>query len=276
MTRLRLAALLATLLTAAAAPAAQAANPCPQAFDVLRALYPGAEAPAPDGRVRLGDGHTVAPISASASDSTPAVVCKVWPADESLLLAAVPLLEDVPESNDSRAGDLGVYVLDSATLKVRHSLRMTGLLSQDAIRLNALTLDTARYTVAGKRAFGVRIARSNTSQPNPMQQTSLRLFLPEGDTLRLVLDGVAVASFSGEWDTQCEGEFIRQRMTLAMAGRNMEGTDTVEETRAEMQDGKCVESVVKRERNRYTFPLEDGQFLIPITAVAQDSPLDGG
>ena len=253
------------------AGAAHAATPCPQAADIVRAIWPSASGPDARGRMPLGDSHSMARVPLREFESEPRVACKVWPADNHLMLAAVPVMADVPDSDDGNAGDLGLYVLDAHTLHVRQSLRITGLMTDDAIRIFDVTLDTARYSVDGKRAFGVRIARANGSQPNPFQETSLRLFVPEGDSLRMALDGVSMERLQGEYDTHCKGEFIRTRRTLAMSGRNLAATEVVTTTRADEKDGKCVEETVDTTRHRYTLPYEDGQFLIPIALVSLDN-----
>ncbi|MFJ1300045.1 hypothetical protein ACILG0_08760 [Pseudomonadota bacterium AL_CKDN230030165-1A_HGKHYDSX7] len=262
----------ALALTAAlCAGTAHAATPCPQAADIVRAIWPSASGPDARGRMPLGDSHSMARIPLREFESVPRVACKIWPADNHLMLAAVPVMADVPDSNDGNAGDLGLYVLDAHTLQVRQSLRITGLMTDDAIRIFNVTLDTARYSVDGKRAFGVRIERANESQPNPFQDTSLRLFVPDGDTLRMALDGVSMERLQGEYDTHCKGEYIRTRRTLAMSGRNLMATEVVTTTRADEKEGKCVEETVDTTRHRYTLPYEDGQFLIPIALVSVDN-----
>lgn len=266
---------MAALLLASAAGKALAAPNCPQAADIVRSLYPHASAPDQEGDMKLGDGQGKTIVSETEYSSSPRVVCKVWPANESLLLAAVPLMEDQPQNPGGNNGDLAVYVLDRETLKPRQSLRIHGLMSDDAIQIVGLSLDTARYEADGERAFGVRIMREGSSRANPFSETSLRLFVPDGDQLRMVLGGLLMDRSTGEWDTTCAGRFSETHLTLAMNGRNLIATEKTEESRAGVKDKDCVESTVSQGKKRHTLPYQDGQFHIPVDMVSMDNEYSG-
>lgn len=117
-----------------------------------------------------------------------AVICKIWPANPDLLLAAIPLMRDGPSRDFGHDGDLRILVLDRATLKVHEHLQLDGLMSDDAMRISDVSFDTARYDVApGRRAFGLRISRTGSSRANPFSETS-RSALQEGDCVEKLQD----------------------------------------------------------------------------------------
>ncbi len=144
--------------------------------------------------------------------------CRVWPADTALTLMAVPVLADTPDGGADQDGDLDLLVVDSATLRPRATLRLANEISSDAIRFDRVSLDTARYQLStDTRAFGVRTQRSNSSQPNPFNDTQLQLFALNGNALEAVTERMVVAHFNGEWDTRCSGDFIDIKRTLELS-----------------------------------------------------------
>ncbi|MEN4920546.1 hypothetical protein ABE485_17880 [Achromobacter spanius] len=259
---------LAALLACGAAQAARDA--CPQAADIVRAAYPQAPAPDADGNVRLGRDNVVIRISDAEFGEPFAVTCKAWPANPDLLLAAIPLMQDRPDQDDGHDGDLRILVLDRATLKVLHDLRLDGLMSDDAVRLGGVSFDTARYDVApGRRAFGLRISREGSSRANPFSETSLRLFDIGPKGLDMVLDGLVVDRSNGEWDTNCAGEFTERSVSLAMGGgsanglRDLTATESHESSRAAMQHGDCVEKILDKGKTTRTLKFDGRRYQIP-------------
>lgn len=176
--------------------------------------------------------------------------CRIWPADTSLTLIAVPFLGPEGPNGDSQSGDLDVLVVDSASLRSRASLRLPDVMSSDAIHVDSVGLDTARYNLApGVRAFGVRSSRSNSSQPNPFSETRLQLLVFSGNILEAITGQIVVSSSGGEWDTRCAGEFHETKRTLevgpspaqgwAMLTIRERGSSTVNH---EDTKGDCVEA----------------------------------
>jgi len=266
---------LAALLACGAAQAARDA--CPQAADIVRAVYPQAPAPDAEGRVRLGQDNLVVQISDDEFGAPFAVTCKAWPANPNLLLAAIPLVQDGPDDADGHDGDLQILVLDRATLNMLHDLRLEGLMSDDAIRVSGVSFDTARYDVApGRRAFGLRISREGSSRANPFSETSLRLFDIGAQRLDMVLDGLIVDRSSGEWDTNCAGEFTERTVSLAMDAAQTQGlrdivaTESYESSRSAVQHGDCVEKTVDKGKTPHTLKFDGQRYRIPESLRALD------
>ena len=137
--------------------------------------------------------------------------CRVWPADTSLTLIAVPVLGPEEFNGEVQQGDLDVLVVDSTTLRPRAGLRLAEAMSSDAIRVNGVSLDTARYRLSPNvRAFGVRTSRSGSSRANPFADTRLQLLVFNDGVLEAITDPIVMYSSGGEWDTNCAGEFHEQ------------------------------------------------------------------
>lgn len=176
--------------------------------------------------------------------------CRVWPADTSLTLIAVPFLGPEGPNGDSQSGDLDVLVIDSASLRPRAALRLPDVMSSDAIHVDSVGLDTARYNLSPSvRAFGVRSSRSNSSQPNPFSETRLQLLVFSGNLLEAITGQIVVSSSGGEWDTRCAGEFHETKRTLEVGPSPAQGwaTLTIRERGSstvnhEDATGDCVEA----------------------------------
>jgi len=176
--------------------------------------------------------------------------CRVWPADTSVTLMAVPLLGPEEFNGDVQQGDLDVLVVDSATLRPRAGLRLPDAMSSDAIRVDGVHLDTARYHLsADTRAFGVRITRSGSSRANPFGDEKLQLFVNEGSRLEVITDPIVMQRTNGEWDTNCAGEFQELSRTLEVGAVPKQGWAPLrirerssETLQREDADGNCNET----------------------------------
>lgn len=260
--------------------AAQAATgPCPEAASIVRTVYNNDDKPDAQGRVRLKDNHAIVTISNADVGAPFAVTCKAWPANPDLLLVAVPLMQDTPDPENGHDGELDVLVLDRQTLQVRQRLQLPDLMSDDAVRIDSLSFDTARYDVAqDRRAFGIRIEREGPSRANPLSETSLRLFVVDGDALRMVLGGLVVNRSSGEWDTNCAGKFNESAVSLAIGKGQSKGyRDLVaNEARstshgAVQQGGGCTERTMQDGTTRHTLRFDGKRYRIPERLRSMDS-----
>lgn len=150
------------------------------------------------------------------SDSPKSAICRIWPAHPELTLAAVPLMTQQYSDYDN-VGDMELLVLDSTTLDVKQRLRLPERMSDDAIRITGLALDTARWKVTPEQtAFGLRISRTGSSRVNPFSETALSLYVIDNSQLRPILNGIVLENSSGEWDGNCEGTFSDSKRSLAL------------------------------------------------------------
>jgi hypothetical protein len=197
-------------------------------------------------------------------------VCKVWPANEALTIAALPLPQK-NNSDDEGTDDLEVLVADTASGTVIAHQFQKGAISYDAIRFSGLTLDTARYQLTPQnRAFGVRVVHEGSSRVNPFSQTALSLYVVDGQSLRTVVDRLLVEDSGGEWDGNCAGAFNNTTRTLDLGPAGKEGYVTLKVTEKSsdtvnvVKNGECQYDVSKSAK-RATFTLEyrNGKYGVP-------------
>ncbi len=197
--------------------------------------------------------------------------CRVWPADTRLTLIAVPLLGPEEANGDGQAGDLDILVIDSNTLQARAALRLADAVSSDAIRVDGIYLDTARYRLdADTRAFGVRVTRSGSSRANPFGEEQLQLFVHDGSRLQAITNPIVMQSNGGEWDTNCTGEFQQRSRTLEVGPTPAQGWATLyirergEDTeQREDAGGNCSETRTALPAKRYTLTPQGQHYPLP-------------
>lgn len=262
------------------AGAAQAApDACPDDADIVRALYPGVQAPDARGRVHVPGTDAVILVANVAAGDPFGLTCKAWPANPDLLLVAVPLMRDQSEAEaaDGHEGDLDVLVLERATLKPLRQRRLKGLMMDDAVALTSLTFDTARYDLMpDRRAFGIRISRAAGSRVSLYGESSLRLFVMGERELEMVLDGMVVSGTRGDWDTRCAGDVEERKVTVGLGSGSSQGyrdlslTEARERRLFETQGDDCGERTVGKDRIRHTLRFEGKGYVIPEALRSMD------
>jgi hypothetical protein len=259
-------------------PAWATADDCGDAAALLRQAYPKVQKSADGGSFTL-EPHTSIAL-ADPQDLTPGLVCKVWPAHGDLLLVAVPLIDSSQPSDYAHAGDIELLVVDRKSLQVRQRLLQPGLMNDDAIAIRKVEFDTGRYRLAPDvTAFGLRIEMANHSQPNPFSETDLRLYAVAGNALRLVLDGLVVAGFGGEGDTNCAGSFHSSQVSLAMSPTIHHGyhdITVVERLDTDNplpdQNGECQSHPGKSVSRTYRLRYDGSRYQAPAALKALDPP----
>ena len=131
---------------------------------------------------------------ATSPEALVAAACKLWPFDKSALIVAAAYAQDKEHDKN-----LVVALVDAKTMAVRAAFR--GVVREDAtwsVAQGSLRIDTAPYDLApGMRAFGVDV----TSEPiagtlvRDGVTASRSLFVADGPTLRLVLDGFVLTTW---------------------------------------------------------------------------------
>ena len=266
------------LAAASLGPAQASADDCGDAAALLRQAYPKIQKSA-DGRSFTLEPHTSIPL-AVPQDGMPGLVCKVWPAHDDLLLVAVPLIDSVQSADGQHVGDIELLVVDRKTLQVRQRLLQPRLMNDDAVAIRGIEFDTARYGLApGVTAFGLRIDMANHSQPNPFNETDLRLYAISGNALQAVLDGLAVAGHGGEGDTSCAGSFHSSQVSLAMSPRIHRGYhDIIAVERKDTdeplpdKDGECQSHPGKSVSRTYRLRYDGHRYPVPAELKAMDPP----
>ncbi|UHS60660.1 hypothetical protein HRR99_03560 [Agrobacterium vaccinii] len=239
-----------------------------EAEEIIRNAYPDATKSG-DETFTVGGSAISVNDSEVAVDAPQVMRCRVWSANPQLTLVAVPLMTSMNE--DGNEGDLDLLVVETATSAVKHRLRLENRMNDDALRISAVEFDTARYRLAkDQTAFGLRISTSGSSRPNPYSDVSLWLFTLENGALRPVLDGMIVSKNTGEWDTNCAGEFQSVQTTLSIGQTASQGhldiiaTETGSTTTSALgKDGDCNDTVVTSKPQKLKLVYNGQQYPIP-------------
>ena len=239
-----------------------------RAAAIVQQAYPKAKSMAKDSFAV--DGAIINLPSPDSIGSDPhAIVCKAWPAQPQKLLVAVPLM--TKPGDDENEGDLELLVLDRATLKVQQRLKLPGRMSDDAVQIRNVALDTARYQLSPSViAFGLRLTQENNSRANPFSETDVWLYAIDGDQLHPVLNGIVTHSNSGEWDTNCAGTFDEANRTLAMDSASHNGYNDILVTEKSStsvsvvsKEGQCDENTGDTKKQTYRLGYDGKAYSVP-------------
>ena len=205
-------------------------------------------------------------------------VCKVWPANQALTIAALPLpLPQAGNTDMEGADDLEVLVADTATgAVVAHQLQKS-LIQFDAMRFSGLAIDTARYQIAPQQlAFGVRLTHEGSSRANPYEATELSLYAMQGQKLQTVLGRLTVKESGGEWDENCAGTMHDTTRTVSIGPADQSGyaalkiTEKSSTTVSILTAGNCVDHPKAAKPSTVTLPYRDGGYAVPKTMLYSD------
>lgn len=203
---------------------ANASDFCQQnLLPILKQAYPTATILTNDDdgeayRLELNDEHK---RTVDLGYSTQAI-CKVWPTQPDLTLLAIKLdhFEEEPQGWAASTSDLEILVVSTQSKQVLARLVQPDALFSDAIIVDYIALDTARYHLNNNiTSFGVTVKRSSRSSPNPYNSKALNLFQFNDNQIAdkkisLLVDNLLVSQFSGESDTYCAGEFWQTKRIL--------------------------------------------------------------
>lgn len=237
---------------------------------IVQKAYPDAT-PVPVQDYRTADGASITlPEGDTISFDPHAMICRHWPARPEILLVAVPLL--YAQADHGNEGDLELLALDSDSHAVLARLRLKDMMTDDALMITGVAFDTAPWRLAPDRiAFGLRISVRGSSRANPFHETTLRLFEPDGNTLRPILDAIRVESGGGEWDTNCAGAFLAEKRTLAISSQTHHGVaDIVVTTRASDRitaehNGQCEDVETARPTTSDRLRFDGTRYSVPET-----------
>ena len=242
----------AALLLAVSAPAAQAACESGLAERMHAKLYPDRQ---------LDEARAA---------------CKPWPAYPGRSIVVLPMPR--PSSEPGVIGyDLELLVIqrpdngnterDTILARAFESHALT----EDAISIQEIRIDTGRYTLAAStRAFGIRVRYRGASRTNPYSSETLQLYVAQGAKVRKVLDEIELDMDGGEWDATCTGHFEQVRGTLAIGHGVSEGfadlivQRTQTANRAEWQEsGECIEKALPVKQRTFTLHYDGERYPIP-------------
>lgn len=147
------------------------------------------------------------------------IVEKQLPDSPKESIIVIPKIVELEESYFSL--DTYIVIVNNVTGNIKtkyyESVSTNGWQS-DAVRMTSISIDTAPYWLQKKtRAFGIRVSFSGSSQVNPYSQEVLSLFVQQGNKLVPVLKNYEVDRYNGEWDGNCNGEFVDHHKVLLIS-----------------------------------------------------------
>jgi len=195
--------------------------------------------------------------------------CKVWSADTSLTLAVLSFKQKATDP-DAATYDVDVLVAKSDTGEVLAHLYRTAALNGDAITIEGVGLDTARYQLApDTRAFGVRIDHQGSSRVNPFTDSVLDLYVVQGHTLKRVLSNLETHVENGDWDGDCAGTFSSVNRVVSIDPNQVHGYAVLRVSQksgtrnATMNGDQCVSRDVPPVREDFTLQYDGTQYAVP-------------
>lgn len=196
--------------------------------------------------------------------------CKVWPAFQNQVISAKSTYLADAGGEDAGVFDLDLAIMNATNSKPIATFCKPGAYNSDAIRLDDLRIDTARYRLAPDvRAFGLRSMFGHSSSALPYEKTDLALYVREGNVLRPVLEGLVVFRNHGEFMSDCEGYANRIHRTLDIAPSSHYGfADLIITTSgSKMKDtksgGQCVSQTTDLKKTRITLTYDGKQYTVP-------------
>lgn len=153
------------------------------------------------------------------------VVSKEIPNNPNETILVIP--EIVVEEEDYFELNSHILIIDSETGNIKYSYfesSKTNNWTSDAIQLVEISIDTAPYKISEQeRSFGVKVRYLGSSRPNPYESETISLFMKAGTTLKKVLNNYEILYFGGEWDTNCAGEFMKEKKILIISKNKTNG-----------------------------------------------------
>ena len=141
---------------------------------------------------------------------------KVLPYDTHKLVMVFPIRKGNDENEATY--DLYVVVYDFLQKRITQSYKGIDEYYSDAVELQELSIDTAKFILTeGIRAFGIRAFYKNGSKVNPYSEETFSLFLPQGNSIKKVLNQYTLSTSSGEWSyDDCEKIWSDENQSMFM------------------------------------------------------------
>lgn len=203
-------------------------------------------------------------------DGTSMSRCNVWPAFPSQAISVKSTYLADSGGDDAGVFDLDLSIVNASTYNPIASYRKPGAYNSDAVRLDDLRIDTARYRLAPQvRAFGLRSMFAHSSHAIPYEKTDLALYVREGNELRPVLEGLVVAKNNGEFINDCEGYTKTIRRTVEIGPSSHHGlADLIITTNGSKmkntQSGKeCLSKTTRLKQKQITLTYDGQQYIVP-------------
>lgn len=155
------------------------------------------------------------------------IASKTFPNNKSETILIIPEIENEDKELDSFELNSHIVIVDTNTGDIKFSYfesSKTNNWISDAIILSDILIDTAPYILSKNlSAFGVRVNFYGMSKPNPYSNSTLSLFIKSENNLTKVLNNYTVSDYGGEWDMNCDANFIDAKKILIMTPKTSNG-----------------------------------------------------
>ena len=144
------------------------------------------------------------------------IVSQVNPKNPDETIVVIP--EIIDEGEQYFNLNSHIVIANNRSGKITHNYfesHKTNRWFSDAVKLDEIKIDTVPYTISeGKTAFGIRVSHFGLSSVNPYQSNRQSLFVKSGGSLIIMLSDYSIKDYGGEWDGNCDGEFINEDKSL--------------------------------------------------------------
>jgi len=138
------------------------------------------------------------------------ITTMVYPENPNETILLIP--EIVDEGEQYFELNSHIVIVDNQIGKITHKFFESNHSNQwvsDAIELLEIRIDSAQFPLStDQNAFGIRVDYLGMSRVNPYSNETLSLFTKSDDKLDKILSNYSIKDFGGEWDGDCNGEFI--------------------------------------------------------------------
>ncbi len=217
------------------------------------------------------DEHFIATVQEKSTDQRIPVqrftACKHWPPDDSLAIVVFAYQAGEDEADDFAKYDVEILLTNRTNGTIKQRFFKEGWWVSDAIQLDDVVIDTARYWVTpNERAFGIRTSYVGSSRVNPFNYSDLYLFTSQPKRLNLIVDEIEIAKFSGEVDLGCSGTYSEKKSTLHILHSKTNGyfdlkIKTLQQDIYSKNNGdECDEHYKKPIKSQYILRYQNGVY----------------
>lgn len=193
--------------------------------------------------------------------------CKHLPTDDSLAIVVFAYQAGEDEADGFSAYDVEILLTNRNNGAIKQRFFKEKWWVSDAIKLNNVIIDTARYWVTpNERAFGIRTSYRGSSQVNPFNYSDLYLFTSQPKRLNLIANEIKIAQFSGEIDLSCRGTYLEKKSTLHILRSKTNGYFDLQiktlqqDTYFKNNGDECDERYKKPIKSQYILRYQNGVY----------------
>ncbi len=196
------------------------------------------------------------------------LICKNWSANPSQVIWAKLFSRHIRKGVDQIAALVGIF--DFKQKKIIGTAYHSQFGVSGYARLKYIDIDTATYQVSsGQRAFGLKTGYISAEGKNLAMHEILSLYLPLGDGLRVLVDGVVLQKKFGEKGKKgclvAYSEAKSQMSMVAKPGNKLKSFRITRQNKSfsgKFKKGKCLK--IKPKSRAEKFDLDPPGYDVPV------------